>query len=308
MEKINSDTGQENTPEKYDFEKSFSKREIIDFFGTDLEIIDIKPEHLKTDIPILIAPGWGETIDTFKDSIRVLVEGGRRVLSLDHPRHGNEMKDVDPDLREVYGPEDELRKALALIEILNERISGKADVIAHSEGGINTAIAAMLQAEKFHTVVFANAGGFMGKDSFLGLTGRFSMSTIREAIDSVFTYDPERRSRIQQTLSGLTKYIASNPVRATKESMAISATQVEGVLGYLHEVGVGVVVVCGEGDSVFPIERVNKMLEEKHVDALVPMQGTHNEIFYDPVRYMGAIEAKIEELNSRKVSESNPKL
>ena len=125
------------------FEEVFKRREKLDLFGTPFEILDISPENLTSEIPVLIAPGWGETIDTFKDSIRVLYENGRRVLCLNHPRKGDEMEKTH-DALEVYGQEEEMRKPLALIEVLNDKIGDKADVIAHSEGGINTAIAATL--------------------------------------------------------------------------------------------------------------------------------------------------------------------
>ncbi|MCX6719455.1 MAG: alpha/beta hydrolase, partial [Candidatus Taylorbacteria bacterium] len=190
----------------------------------------------------------------------------------------------------------EIRKALAIIEILNERIPGKADVIAHSEGGINTAIAATFQAEKFNSIVFANAAGLMGPDNFPSLARRFGLSVAKDTLNSKGKDSPERKARGSRSLKETIKYIKSNFLRATEESGAISASQVDGVLKYLTEVGIGVIVVCGEDDPVFPIDRIKETLKDIPVDHFIVMPGGHTEIVTDPEAYMGIILEKLNEM------------
>ncbi|MDO8516097.1 MAG: hypothetical protein Q7S28_02500, partial [bacterium] len=144
------------------FEEQFANKEEFEFLGGKVEFVDIKPEHPKNEVPVLFAPGWGSTPEAMKDAIRVMVERGRRVLCLSHATSGGDMGEMDPEIREKY-PEAELRKALALNQLLTEKGIEKADVIAHSEGGINTAIAASVDSENFRNIIFMNVGGLIGK-------------------------------------------------------------------------------------------------------------------------------------------------
>ena len=64
------------------FERQFSDTKIIDGIKT----VDIKPKGEETKTPVVFAPGFSRTMPTFKNSLEVLHEKGRRVLSLNQPR------------------------------------------------------------------------------------------------------------------------------------------------------------------------------------------------------------------------------
>jgi pimeloyl-ACP methyl ester carboxylesterase len=183
------------------------------------------------------------------------------------------------------------------LELINERVKDKADIVAHSEGGINTSIAATLQTEKFRNIVFTNSGGLMGPDSFVGLNNRFNLNLVTEAIELLATKDPEKESRLRTHILSNLKYIAQNPIRATKEAVAISSTQIDGVLDYLHGEGVGIIVLCADSDKIFPTEKVKELLKDKKVDKMVIMPGGHNELGTDPDNYVDAITKAISEVN-----------
>ncbi|HTK33563.1 MAG TPA: alpha/beta fold hydrolase [Candidatus Paceibacterota bacterium] len=270
------------------FDEQFKKREEIDLFGTKFEIVDIHPDIESTPVPILIAPGWTEDMESFKEGMRMLVEKGRRVLSLEHPRYGNEMDAVDEDLKKLY-PVDELRKALALLAVIDQKGLGPVDVIAHSEGGINTAIAATLETEKFHRIVFANSAGLLGPDNFPRLSTRFNTFTLNEIKNLIYSDDLKRQTGIQNMLGKITEYIAANFVRATKESVAISEVQIQDMIKYLHDEGVGITILNSEDDIVFPPEKVKEIVDAKHVDNYVTLPGGHGEIALNPREYMDVI-------------------
>ena len=274
--------------ESFDFEKQFKNRETLDLFGTPFDVVDIQPEQLKTEVPILIAPGWTENMDSFKENMRLLAASGRRVLCLEHPRTGSEMNDVDEDLKKLY-PVEELRKALAILSVIEQKGLDKVDIIAHSEGGINTAIAAVLETERFNHIVFANSAGMIGSDNFPKLTNRFNASTLGEITDLLYSDDLKRQTALQGILSRTVEYIGSNPLRATKESAAIASVQIPDMIGYLHDEGVGITVLTSEEDKIFPPERVQEMLDEKHVDHFLSMPGGHMEITKNPEDYMKKI-------------------
>ena len=140
------------------FEKQFENRQKIESLGGMIEIVDVTPEKLAKETPVLFAPGWGETQETFKDSLKEMFELGRRVLSLSHAREGGDKEDIKENVVEATEkfadyPADELRKAITLLAVLAEKGIEKIDVVAHSEGAINAVIAAALHPEKIRNMV-----------------------------------------------------------------------------------------------------------------------------------------------------------
>lgn len=136
-------------------------------------VIEISPLQPKTDIPVIIAPGWSEPPEVFEMSRAVMAARGRKSLAFDHPRVGGEVT-PNPDY-----PTPELRKALALLDLIEHTGSEKVDVVAHSEGAIYSAIAASLKPEKFRNIVLVAPGGMIGKDTLPALLGRFSKKVAR---------------------------------------------------------------------------------------------------------------------------------
>ncbi len=66
-------------------------------------------------------------------------------------------------------PKEEVRKALNILGVLEEKDVEKTDVIAHSEGAVNTLIAASLYPEKFRNIVLFGPAGLIGEDTFTRL-------------------------------------------------------------------------------------------------------------------------------------------
>lgn len=108
------------------FEEQFNQKEKIESLGGVIEVVDIKPEQPKTEVPVLFAPGWGETHKTFKDSLEEMSELGRRVLSLSHARDGGDKEEVQDNILNITErfadyPADELRKALTLFSCFRRK-------------------------------------------------------------------------------------------------------------------------------------------------------------------------------------------
>jgi pimeloyl-ACP methyl ester carboxylesterase len=304
----------ENKQEYPTFDEQFKNVRSFEHFGGVVEYVDITPEHLKTEVPMIIAPGWSETQDTFRDSLRIMSERGRRVIGITHARGGGSV-----DMGDVEGeyPEEELRKAFAILQILEENHIPKADVVAHSEGGINTAIAATIDTEKFRNIVFVNIGGLIGKDNFPRLTGGFTMNLIQEALYAIKNKINEkvaplvtgedatdhRTPRTAVAATGLAKYIFQNFTRALRESVAISEAQVQEMIGGLHEKGVGVVIVNGVDDSVFPMEKMQEVVKAEKIDGFISVKGNHNEIYANPEQWMPAVDTLFDSLEKKKAKE-----
>ncbi len=283
------------------FEERFSQKEKIEILGGALEVADLKPENPKTEVPVLFAPGWSGTPETYKDAIKTLYEKNRRVLSFAHARKGGDEKLAPDELQKIY-PADELRKALALLKILDEKNIDKVDVVAHSEGGINAAIAASLAPEKFRNIVFVNPAGLIGKDKFPKLAGRFMLEAIRMAGDLFKMIMKKEKKEVWRFFTAeqeSLKYIGKNPIRALNEAVAISQIQTHKMLKDLRDQGIGIAVISGVEDLVFPINMMQTTMKGAEIDAFLSVKGGHNEIVFRPEKYTAAADELLDKLEKK---------
>jgi alpha-beta hydrolase superfamily lysophospholipase len=107
------------------FEEQFDNREYIESRDGRIGIVEVKPENLSPDdAPVVIVGGWTEGPDAFKGTMRELYRGGRWVISVDHPTHGN-----TPEFIEDDHPEAETAKAFMEAEAI--KASNYEDVLSH---------------------------------------------------------------------------------------------------------------------------------------------------------------------------------
>ena len=277
------------------FEDQFNDRKKINIPGGDIEIVDVSPEKLKTEVPTLFAPGWANTPDALKPAFKQLVDSGRRVLTVDHPRKGGEVEES-----EEYS-EEELRKALSLLATIQDSGVDKVDAVGYSEGGINTVIAASLAPEKFRNIVLVNPGGMVGKTSFLTLVQRFSKVLARTGVETITK--PETKENIDVVTKELFKYFFKNPVRALKEGSEISGYEIQEKLKELKNLGVGVSVIHGVDDEAFPMKEVQNKTNKDQLDGFYSVKGGHAEILRYPDQYMGLVDKALDDLEKKEETE-----
>lgn len=99
-------------------EEKFQNREVFTVEGGRIEVVDITPEQQKTATPVVLAPGWAASPEVLRENIIGLAQTGRRTLSFDAP-HG-----VAVERGSAYD-EAELRKTLALLEVLEQKSWGR---------------------------------------------------------------------------------------------------------------------------------------------------------------------------------------
>src|SRR5271168_4034801 len=134
VEIIPTSTGPE---EVKDFETQFANREHFDVAGGNAEVVDITPEKLKDETPLFFAPAWACNIDVYKRALQTLSEEERRVISLNHPRRGGDLKSQSSEEEMEKYPEEELRKAYSVLNVMEQKNIKQVDAIAHSEAAIN---------------------------------------------------------------------------------------------------------------------------------------------------------------------------
>jgi pimeloyl-ACP methyl ester carboxylesterase len=298
------------------FAAQFANVEKHKVAGGTAEVVDIRPEYPKTEIPVVFAPAWGCSTEVYKPALEALSTSQRRVISLDHPRIGGRSEEVVPDEIADQYPTATLRKSLNILGILEKKGIEKTDVIAHSEGAINTVLAATLHPEKFRNIVLVAPAGLIGEDKFTRLLQGFAGQGKRAESLSEMPLTEEERQKgysapeipISETEKHVTsiaatealKYLLKNPVRGINEARGIATSQIHDMLRYLHERGIGIVVMSGVDDPVFPMERMQEIVKTDMLDGFVSLRGGHGEIGNHPDRYMTAAEKMITSLEEKR--------
>lgn len=173
-----------------------------------------------------------------------------------------------------------------------EVAGGTADVIAHSDGAVNTVIAATLYPQKFRNIVLFGPAGLMGQDTFIRLLKGFA----------------QQKEVTATALKEAVKYFAKNPVRAITEGRDLANSQIHEMLYSLHDKGIGIVVISGVDDPAFPMERMQQIVKTGMLDGFLSVLGAHGEIGNHPKLYMGAAEEMLTKLEAKKAIDILQKL
>lgn len=322
------------------FEQRFQVEKMRPFgvFGGSLEVVDIAPEVPNPSKlrPVLIAPGWSANPDVYKGPIKALESKGRHVLSLSHTRYGRSIdtmyeklvtktksnlaaggmsevklaeKGVDFEARWNFllnnYPTATLRRALNILGMLEEKGIEKTDVIAHSEGGIDIAVATYLNPDKIGNIVPLESAGLMGHDSPYRIAkGNLQQGKIESKQNPSLPHDGTDTQLIQDieqmakdSLSpkegkrNLLRYVRRNPIRAIAEVIAL-ADPIEYLLKEARENGSGVLPIHAVDDPVFPmgeVQRRGALYTDAYskdgkgtVDGFLSIQGNHSTFLADP--------------------------
>lgn len=271
--------------------------------GGIIDAVMVTPDNPKTDVPVVLAPGWSENIKVLKACVEQLHDAGRPVIALDHPRRGGTVK------TQADYPIDELRKALTIREIIKQEGIPQIDIVAHSEGAINGAIAASLEPKSVRHMVLVNPAGLTGKDTIPKLVGRFAKKNWQNFVWNMTDKDA-RRTVVRGQTEGA-KYIAQNPRRAYQEVRAISQSEIQGMLHDLHDEGIGIAVIHGVDDAGFPMDRMQKVVKSEarsdgFVDGFLSVKGGHDDLYIHPNKYTGAAEKMLTALE-KKQAEKPPR-
>ena len=305
-------------------------KRVIKKHGISLPIVEARPTQLsegdanENANPILIAGGWSTDENTYIGLQKALAQQGRVVVTVGHPRRGGDYPMRQRDVS-VQAPQVEWIKAqnlLTCIEGTTVPDRRKFDVFAHSEGAINTLVAACEEPEKFGNIILFGPGGLQGEDNVISLIKRFvnKMSAERddagrdrsETLESRYAQLSPRgeteggvkaewssASQLKQTMkegmTPLAKYFLANVRRAVSEGRAIADTDIREMLQYVRSQGVKIVVMQGVDDRAIPLKMVNQSLESgmiaerpgnnKYVDGVIVVPMMHD----DPIHHPNAI-------------------
>jgi len=291
------------------FNEKWAHPKEIDVAGEKLGMYDISPEHQKSEVPVLIMDGWGSTPTVWKDNVETLVETGRRTICV-NVKHGVESNIEQPeDMEEI--PEAELRRITAFMAALDASQVEKADVIAHSEGGLDALLAAYLYPDRFRNLVLVSPGGMIGADNFVKLSARFAYDTAKSHIQAL------RDGTLKKLLAignEVTPTVAKAPIRSVKQIDAVARANVVHLLREVKERGVNIIVISGVDDKVFPTTRMAETISaekeegediQKILDGFYSVKGAHAEFIVKAPQYTKVGEGAISALEARDAKRLN---
>ncbi len=235
------------------FEQQFQKKVIFHSPMGDMETLDIIPSKMGEQTPILLVPGWKETLKLQKVCLEELYKSGRRVLALDYPRVRPEYKNSKP-----Y-PFIQRYKAEALLDFLRWKKVSHVDVLAHSEGAINFAIAAEAKPEYFRHVVLVAPAGLQGRDNpwriMWGFLNHVRQTHTTDKLWHLFRAQTKRMTHSAHTLSRLKFFVS--------EMSDMASFDIHPLLLTLRKKGISIAILAGETDSAFPLQTMKQHLAKQ---------------------------------------------
>lgn len=283
------------------FEEQWENPEKMTLSGEEVEVYDIKPEKEKTPVPVWLAPGWAATPEAFKDNIHTLANNSRRTISANAPHGIDFNRDEMPASDVEKMPDAEMRKIAAMINTIEAKGVEKVDAIGHSEGCMDTILAAMLYPEKFRNIVLVNPAGMIGKDSLPRLMVGFSTDIVKGHIDEI------RKNGFSKPLvrmgRELGRSIISDPVNSFKEVLAISNAEIHDMLIELRKKDIKIAVVSAVDDDAFPTERMQGIMKPEMYDGFYTVRGKHNQFVLEAGIYTELCESALLGLQARRERE-----
>lgn len=271
-----------------DFNTQFKEQKNISIGNNKVYFVDIIPNELKFDIPIMIAPGWGGTPKSFKDVIKCLFDEGFRVICVNHIRH--DMKLITKEGISRL----EFQKADSLVSIIKHLGINKINIVAHSEGAINAIIAVQNNRDLFSKMILIGPGGIVDKEPFIELLSRFIGNIL---LSSVSTFgDIKAIVRFFRSGVEILKYFSKNPMMGLLEGSAISHSHMKTNLNGLHSTGMYIGMIHGTEDIVFPLNKIMESIKDIPWIDLYQVVGDHSGIYIHPEVYVSIIKKNFSDI------------
>lgn len=269
-----------------EFITQYEKRQYFDTPIGHIEFREATPVGKIAPLPVLFAPGWREAPELLQECIFEIYKTGRRVITLSHPTKTSKTE------RYEDFPKIEAQKAQTLLALIKNRNVTKVDVITHSEGAINSAIAATIQPEYFNTLTLITPAGLTGKDSFTRLTLGFithlgNLAKIKRGIQK-----KGKREKVR---------LLTNATVAIQEVRALTRFDIHPLLLQLHKKGVPTGMLLGKTDIVFPYKKVITHLSRSGsapyygLDLIMTKPGGHK-LYTDPEGIMSQVISILQQL------------
>jgi pimeloyl-ACP methyl ester carboxylesterase len=248
-------------------------------------VLEITPADQTDPVPLVVAPGWGQTERSLIVPLRVFARRGRRVLTLTRPGRGAAIRG-ETDL-----PTEPVRKMQALIGGLSRLGIDRVDLVAHSEGALTAMLAAALYPRRVRGLVLLDPAGLIADDRYHHLAGRFLMMQAQCVAEGV--RHPALLPGLVQATVGLLSFVATHPTRALGQLRALATWDAVDALRVAVDAGVGVIVIEGVDNQIFPLVRRGALVRDGRplLDGYYSVRGGHATFLGDPRHAEAVVDA-----------------
>lgn len=283
----------------HEADESQKNTETMEICGEEVLVYDHSLETLKSEVPVMLMPGWSGSIETYRENLETITKNGRRVLMAETPHGVEDIKDFREGIGEKgsVAPDVHLKKIAAYMEVLDDKEIHEVDVISYSEGAIHTIIAASIASEKFRNLVLVNPGGLIGNDSFRRLSINFSKEIVSAVIDTL--RNPALVDKAYHILKDISKTVGTGPIKSIQEITGITNTELENILKELRQNGIKISILHGADDTAFPMDKMQQTLDGEAVDGFYSVEGGHRNFLLEPKKYTEAAESALTALESK---------
>lgn len=247
--------------------------EDINVEGGVAKTYDYSPNsgRLKSEIPLIVAPGCGGTEALYHEDIREFVDTfSRRVITLDHPKRREHATSKIGEI-EV--------KAHNILDVIRQKNLRKVDIVAHSRGAMDTMLAASKHPEYVRNMVLVAPAGFIKDDSFRKLALRFAQNVFSKRPESLahipLSEQEKRFASWSFKIETIFHCVYGNLLNILEEIKEIAESHVYEKLGTLKEHGVKIIIIAPVDDKVFPIEKLQEMVRSQDINGFLSVVGEH---------------------------------
>lgn len=296
---------------KESFRDQFAHPEKIPFGEASFDAWDIHPIGEEKEVPVLFVCGWGKTPRTYEDGIYEYVKAGRRVLAFSSPAEEAESDNVRTD---AY-PAAQVHHANAILTLIAAKDLSKVDVIAHSEGCINAAIAAEVAPDLFRHFVLVAPPDLTEKESRLDIIMQASRNDrgLRKGLDVMGTKNAAgllTEEEKEQYAKEAERYVRS---KEDASSWLRERGYIKGLWESTNSVvtshilrdlkaagGHGISIVSGVDDEMVSMKKLQTQdASDLGIDGFYSVRGGHSNIYRQPEQFaylaahaLGALEEK----------------
>lgn len=289
-----------------DFDRQFKTRQTLDHRDkttSTVEIVDILPEIAKTEVPLMISPGFSERPETLEENMRYFSGWGRRVVTYDapygisaEPEEYSSLKQADK--LEIY----ELGKAATINRVLEQKELGRVDAVGHSEGCINLVIAALEHPDRFRNLILVNPGGMVGATTLMELVKRVWQHSHSEK--KALSEDAHmRETKTRLVRAGAQNLFFSEPKKSLDAARAIACSQIGDLLAELRESGIKISIIHSVDDAIFPMDKIQQTANKDQFDGFYSVKGGHNDFFLNPEPYTMLVDNALDALERKQEKE-----
>jgi pimeloyl-ACP methyl ester carboxylesterase len=280
-------------------EQKYQKNRIqLEKDGDITDIVEMVPSVMKSETPLMIMPGWTGTTETYEPNMKMIAEEGRRVM-MANSEYGEDISPknfLDEEKAQKYSVSS-LRKVAVYIDMLEKMGVEKTDVIGYSEGGMNAIIAATLYPEKFKNIILVDPSGIIGEGSAVTLPINFSKEVVSGALEWVRT--KEGRKMMLDIFKGVAGTVLKHPVLAYRQLLGNSSAELVEEMKELRSKGIGISVIHGVDDKLFPMKEMQKYADADAIDGFYSVKGSHPDFLFKSEAFTKASEAALSALEKK---------